>query len=81
MQGHNLSQFYGEIPSMVKSLKSKRLKQNKVQFNDTLQFSDGTTDTLQNYKIVVEHVKQVLFLSSFYVDSSMKELIFVQLVN
>ena len=76
-----MNEYYGEIPSSIKSLKSKRLRNKKVHFANTLQISDGSTDTLQNYKIVVDHMKQVLFLSSFYVDSSMKELIFVPLVN
>ena len=80
-QGHTLSQFYGEIPSKVNSLKNKRKKNNRVQFDDTVQFSDGTKDILQKYKIAVEYGKQVLFLYSFYVDSSLKELMFVQLVN
>ena len=80
-QGHTLDQFYGEIPNKVGSSKNKRLKINQVHFNDTVRFSDGTKDILRSYKVAVKCEKQVLFLYCFYVDSSLKELMFVQLSN
>ena len=63
------------------SLKNKRIKNRKVQFNDTVQYADGSKDTLQSYKVAIEFEKHVLFLYCFYVDCSIKELMFVQLSN
>ena len=79
-QGHTLNEYYGEIPSSIKTNKNKMLKQSKVHFDNTVQCSDGGTDTLHSYKIVLHHTKQVLFLSNYYVDTSLKELNCVPLV-
>ena len=37
-QGHTLTEYYGEIPSSIRTVKNKRLKQCKVQFDNTVQF-------------------------------------------
>ena len=48
---------------------------------DTVQYFDGSSDKLRSYKVTIECKKRVLFLYCFYIDYSIKELMFVQLSN
>ena len=63
------------------ALKNKGIKDKKVQFMDTGQYFDGSSDKLRSYKVALENDKQVLFLYCSYIECSMKELMFVQICN
>ena len=61
------------------SLKDKGKKDKKVQFVDMVQYDDGSMDKLHSYKVALENNRQVLFLYCYYIECSMKELLFVQI--
>ena len=78
-QGHSLEPFFGEISNKIVSVKNKGKKDKKVKFADTVQCDDGSMNKLHSYKVALENTKQVLFLYCYYIDCSMKELLFVQI--
>ena len=80
-QGHTLNEFYGEIPRHNKTIKKNKIRPSQVHFDNTVHYSDGQTDNLCSYKIVMHHSKQVLYLCNNYVDTSFKELECVPLVT
>ena len=65
----------------ILSLKNIGKKEKKVKFSSTVQCDDGSIDKLHSYKVALENSKQVLFYYCHYIECSLKELLFVQLVN
>ena len=63
-----------------KTIKKKSLRPSQVHFDNTVHYSDGSADTLYSHKVVLHHSKQVLYLSNYYVDKSLKEIKCVPLV-
>ena len=63
-QGHTLNEFYGEIPRINKTVKRNKSRPSHVHFDNTVHYSDGSTDNLCCYKVVKHHSKQVLYLSN-----------------
>ena len=80
-QGHSLEPFFGEISNQIRSVKIKGKKDKKVNFADTIQCEDGSIEMLHSYKVALENSKQVLFYYCHFIECSLKELLFVQLVN
>ena len=80
-QGHSLEPFFGEISNQVRSVKIKGKIDKKVNFYDKIQCDDGSIEVLQSYKIALENSKQVILYYCHFIECSIKELLFVQLVN
>ena len=53
----------------------------KVNFYDKIQCDDGSIEVLKSYKLALENSKQVILYNCHFIECSIKELLFVQLVN
>ena len=80
-QGHDLEPNFGEITSQVRSVKSKRKINKRVNFVDKIQFEDGSLDQLNIFKIALEIPEQVYLYGSNFVECTSKELQYVQLLS
>ena len=72
--GFRLNHYYGTVPVDCQSIKKN--KNLKVHFSKTVNFSDGLTDTIQNFKICLDHTYRLL-LGNSLLDSTCKEYIYV----
>ena len=80
-QGHGLEPNFGEITSQVRSVKSKRKMNKRVNFVNKIQFEDGSLDQLNIFKIALEIPEQVYLYGSNFVECTNKELQYVQLLS